>query len=232
MTPMRRIAGSKLSQIFPAVGSGGRLALRNDLHLVRKLWHMSMGLVVVAIFLGLNLSRPVAVQILGSLLGCSLLMETARLKSRVLNEKIVRIWGPLMRTSEVDRLSGIPFYLASCLLAVAIFPKMIAALSILYLAVGDPVASLFGILWGKKSLRMPNGKSLIGTSAGIFACMAVSFLFLRSQGLPEHQVNLLTLLGGLAGGTAELMPLEVDDNFSIPVVSGFALWFVFILLNF
>jgi len=41
----------------------------------------------------------------------------------------------------------------------------------------------------------------------------------------------LTVMGGLAGGGAELLPLEVDDNFSIPIVSGFVLWLAFILLG-
>jgi dolichol kinase len=42
---------------------------------------------------------------------------------------------------------------------------------------------------------------------------------------------ILSLVGGIAGGTAELLPLEVDDNFSIPVVSGFVLWLTFIVLG-
>jgi diacylglycerol kinase (CTP) len=229
---MKRTVEAKLSQYFgPSLGSS-RLALRNDLHLARKVWHAGMGLVIVGIYLASGMSRTTAVQILGSALGVSLLMEMARLRSASLNDKLVRFWGPIMRSCEVDRFSGIPFYLASTVLAIAIFPKPIAALSILYLAIGDPLASLAGILWGKRSLRLPNGKSLIGTWAGMLACAMVSWLFLSSQGLPEHQIWVLTLIGGLTGGGAELLPLEVDDNFSIPVVSGFVLWFTYILLNF
>ena len=42
---------------------------------------------------------------------------------------------------------------AAALLTIAIFPKPIATLSILYLALGDPIASLFGILYGGKGPR-------------------------------------------------------------------------------
>ncbi len=229
---MRRTLEAKLNQLFAPAWGSSRLAVRNDLHLARKCWHMGMGLMIVGIYLGSHMSRTTAVQLLGSALGLSLLMEMARLRNGSLNERIVKAMGPIMRTSEVDRFSGMPFYIASSVLAIAIFPREIAALSILYLAIGDPLASLAGILWGERGGRLPNGKSLVGTLAGVVACMSVSFFFLRTQGFPDHHLLVLTLIGGLAGGVAELLPLEVDDNFSIPVVSGFTLWFALILLSF
>jgi dolichol kinase len=136
-----------------------------------------------------------------------------------------------MRSSEVNRMSGTPYYLAATLLTVAIFPKPVAALSILYLACGDPIASLFGILYGKNSRRIAPGKSLIGTMAGVFTCIVVGFVFLKSLGLPDSTVLAISALGGLAGGTAELMPFDWDDNFTIPVISGFLLWLLFILFG-
>ena len=37
-------------------------------------------------------------------------------------------------------------------------------------------------------------------------------------------------MGGLSGGLAELIPFDMDDNFVIPVVSGFMLWLGMIVL--
>jgi len=42
----------------------------------------------------------------------------------------------------------------------------------------------------------------------------------------------VVLLGGFAGAVSELLPLELDDNFTIPVVSGFILWLGFIAMQF
>jgi dolichol kinase len=42
----------------------------------------------------------------------------------------------------------------------------------------------------------------------------------------------MTLLGGFAGAVAEALPLDIDDNFSIPVVSGFIMWAGFLLIQF
>ncbi len=207
-----------------------RPQMRTDLHLARKVWHMGMGLMIVALYLGV-VSQSLAVVLLGSALGLILLGETARLRIPALNERLVRASGMIIRQSEVDRMSGTPFYVASALLSIAIFPKTIAALSILFLACGDPIASLFGILYGKYGPRFSNGKSLIGTMAGILTCFTISFAYLRASGLTDVQVAVLSVLGGISGGAAEMLPIEIDDNFSIPVVSGFVLWMGYIFLG-
>jgi diacylglycerol kinase (CTP) len=223
------------------VGNGGasgmglrlpiRLHLRQDLHLARKLWHMLMGLLMVAVFLS-GLSRASATLILGTMLGITLLLETARLRNPALNEAVVRFWGPIIRSCEVNRLSGTPYYLGSALIAVALFPKPIAALSLLFLACGDPMASLFGILYGKHGPRFSSGKSAIGTAAGVLTCALVSLLFWNSfPFIQGSDFFLLVVLGGLAGGLAELAPWDVDDNFSIPIVSGLTLWMACLILG-
>lgn len=204
--------------------------MRSDLHLARKVWHMFMGLAVALVYLA-GVPKNAGLLILGAVLVFDLFMETARLRSPALNERILRFWGPIMRTSEVNRISGVPYYIASAILAIAIFPKTIAVLAILFLAIGDPIASIAGILYGDRGPRFANGKSLIGSLAGVLACAAISFIFLKAAGIGGGHLAILTALGGLAGGGAEILPLEIDDNFSIPIVSGFVLWLGFIALG-
>jgi dolichol kinase len=223
---MKRIAEFMLQQIF----SPDRLHVRNDLHLARKTWHMFMGVAMASVYFA-GMSTHVAVLILTLALGISVLVEFSRLNVPSFNEKVVRCWGPIMRSCEVNRVSGIPFYILATLLSIGIFPKPIAILSILYLAFGDPVASLFGILYGKYGMRFSNGKSLVGTLAGIAACSLVGFFYLRTLSLPSTAYLSLVLLGGVAGGVAELMPFDMDDNLSIPIVSGFVLWLGFIIFG-
>jgi diacylglycerol kinase (CTP) len=214
----------------PATGAV-RLQLRSDLHLARKAWHMIMGLVVAGLYYFTGMERSTAILLLGSVLGFDLLIETARLRIPSLNEKVMRAWKPFMRSCEANRISGVPYYLSSSILSIAIFPLPIAVLSIIYLACGDPMSSLIGIQYGSLGPRFSNGKSLIGTAAGVITCWIVGFVFLSLYGMTGSALWILTLVGGLAGGTAEMLPLEVDDNFSIPTVSGFVLWAAFILMG-
>ena len=203
---------------------------RTDLHIARKVWHMGMGLMIVGLYLTI-VARPLAILLLGTALGIILTGEVIRLRIPLVNEKLIRLTGAIIRKSEVNRMSGIPFYVGAALFSIAVFPKTIAVLSILFLACGDPIASVFGILYGKYSVRFSNGKSLIGTAAGIVTCALVSVVFLKASGLSDLHVLILSLIGGVAGGAAEMLPIEVDDNFSIPIVSGFALWLGYIFLG-
>lgn len=226
---MKRAADAKLDHFFG--GLPVRFHIRNDLHLARKAWHMIMGLVIAFLYMS-GVSRGTAVVLLGFFLGLDLVLENLRLRSPAVNERILKFWAPFMRFHEIHQMSTVPHYLASVILAIAIFPKPVAVLSILYLACGDPIASLIGILYGHKGPRLAGGKTMIGTLAGICTCTLVSVVYLSSLSVPVFTLFAVSWLGGLAGGMAELLPLEVDDNFTIPVVSGFVLWFTFLMFGF
>lgn len=225
---MKRTADVKATELFSGVEV--QLPLRHDLHLARKIWHMIAGFVIVFLYC-IGIPQTIGVILLSAALVLALFMESKRLRNPSLNSRILKIWGPVMRNHETSRMSTTPHYIASALIAIGIFPRPVAILSILYLACGDPIASLFGILYGHKGPRFKSGKSLIGTTAGIFTCALVTFFYLGTQSLPVFTLLSLTVIGGLAGGLAELLPFEVDDNFTIPVVSGFTLWLAFIIFG-
>lgn len=209
------------------------LKKRNSLHLARKVWHASMGLMMVGVY-AFWMSRSLALKTLGIAFLLDFAVELIRLRVPALNRWVTHSAGWLMRDCERDRLSGTPYYIGSVFLAVLIFPKPIALLSILLLAIGDPIASFFGVLWGDYSVRFSNGKSLIGTLAGIIACYFSMFFGVKVliglgflPVLSEFQWVVCSAVGALAGGTAELLPMEMDDNLIIPLVVGFSLWLIF-----
>ncbi len=227
---MKRTAAEvKLNHFFG--GFPVRLHIRNDLHLARKIWHMLMGLVIVFVYMS-GTSRSTGVMILGSVLGFDLLMESIRLRNPAWNQALLRFWGPLLRAHEVKQFSTVPHYVSAAMIAIGIFPKPVALLSILYLACGDPIASFFGILYGHKGPRFSNGKTVIGTAAGVLVCTLVTFIFLKTLNtIPDATIVALSFIGGIAGGTVELLPFDVDDNFTIPVISGFVLWLAFMVFG-
>lgn len=204
---------------------------RTQLHLARKVWHLGMGLFIIGLYQLTGMSRELAVTILGLALTASLAVEWLRLRHAGFNGLAIRLWRPLMRAGEENRLTGIPYFLASAILAVSLFPQPIVLLSLLFLACGDPIASFVGILYGKYGPRFKNGKTLIGTLAAVGICTALSALVWSNHHLTPIQYGVLVLVGGLAGGLAEALPLDMDDNFTIPIFSGFTLWVALIALG-
>lgn len=212
------------------MSSSWRLKLRNDLHLARKTWHCGMGVFMAMVYaIGLPKAGCVALLFIALVVFSSL--EYIRLKVPKMNSVAIKVMGPIMRSSEVNKVSGTLFYVGSVLLSVLVFPKSIAILSIFFLAVGDPVSSIFGILWGDLGPRFSNGKSLIGTAAGMGICCVIAFVYLYGTGMSAGPAALISLAGGIAGGGAEMLPLEIDDNFSIPIVSGLALWISYVIFS-
>ncbi len=219
----------EFNHFFSGAMARPRLHLRDDLHLARKAWHLFMGLLIVFVYLYSGMSRSQGVLTLSFFLAVDLFMETARLSNASFNEKVLKVWGPLMRESEANRMSAIPHYLLASIIAIGVFPKPVAVMSILFLAVGDPMASLFGIIYGKKGPRFAGGKkSLIGTAAGVISCALIALIFMQPMPISGWATAALVAIGGLAGGMAELLPVDVDDNFTIPVVSGFVMWLAFL----
>jgi dolichol kinase len=206
--------------------SASGLRHRSDLHLPRKFFHMSGAITFLFPYLFLGFSRETMAAILGTVLAVVMSIEYARSRWEWVNSVAVRVMGPVMRDTEVNQLTGIPFYMASCLFAFLIFPRHVTVLAVLYLALGDPSSSFFGVLYGRNKI-FPN-KSLQGTLGGFVVCSVATFAYLRWQGFPPEKVLLLSLIGGFAGAVSELLPLNIDDNFAIPVVSGalmlLALW--------
>jgi diacylglycerol kinase (CTP) len=122
-----------------------------------------------------------------------------------------------------------------------VFPRDIAALSIIYLSWTDPTASICGRLWGRFTPRCGN-KSLAGSLGAWITGSLVTYFFFgtwqyapslatplypSSYDLNSHMsLNVLSLYGGFVAAFSEFIGdgLGLDDNLTIPVVSACMLW--------
>jgi diacylglycerol kinase (CTP) len=203
------------------------LKARNDVHLLRKAWHMGTGVTGLAIYhiLDFDSESTGLFFVLFALFG--LAVEFVRLRYSAMNTRILKVLGPFMRDSEKDSVSGLPFYALGVGLSLLLFEERVAVLSILFLVFADPIASLFGILFGKDKI-LPN-KSLQGFVAGFCVCYLLALTYSLYYAGAEFNVLIFALIAGLVGALSELLSAwGVDDNLTIPLFSGFGLT----LLNF
>lgn len=194
---------------------------RNDLHVVRKLWHMGTGLVGLGAFYWFEIAqRPMAIFLLG-LAAVAFSVEFARLHIESVNVQVMKLMGPFMRESERNGLSGFPFYALGVGLSLYLFEEKIAILAILFLVFSDPISSFFGVLLGREKI-LPN-KSLQGSLAGFITCYLVSLFYLNAYEQTSIQALAFALFAGLIGSVSELLSIFIDDNLTIPVFSGLGL---------
>jgi diacylglycerol kinase (CTP) len=200
------------------------LRLRSDLHLTRKLWHILTGLTGLVVYKRLDLA---AETVAFALLTFSLLsfgVEYLRLRNEKLNTILMTFMKPVMRESERNSVSGMPFYALGVSLALFFFPERIAVLAVLFLIFADPIASFVGILYGRDKI-LPN-KSLQGTIAAFTVCYVLTLVYGVVYTGPHMSLLVFAIAAGVIGSVSEMCSQFVDDNLCIPVVSGLGLYLV------
>jgi len=103
------------------------------------------------------------------------------------------------------------FYLSSAV-SLFLFPLQIAMLSIAVLALGDSFSTAAGI-FGKRRIFYNRKKTWEGTIAGFSAAFAGCFLINPYLALPA----------ALAGMFVESLPIKIDDNLTVPILTGIML---------
>ena len=134
-----------------------------------------------------------------------------------------------MRGTEYSKLAGTTYLLTGVLLIAVMFNKEIVSLSLLFLAFADPIASFVGIKWGKHKIF--GHKSYQGFLAAFAVCTLITYIFLSHFNVTAPILG-IAILAGLCGALAELIPLgQMDDNFTMPILSSICLYFLFIFFN-
>jgi len=201
----------------------GDFKKRSDVHLARKVWHMTG---VFLLFVGWSIFPNYVSLILLSVAWVIFVpADLIRLYNPQLNRTITRWFKPIMRKNEIDRPAGTTYLLTGVIFIGVLFNPSVVALSLLFLAFADPIASYVGIRYGKDKIF--GHKSVQGFVAAFVVCFVLTFAFLYFKNISEY-IWLVSLIAGVIGALAELIPIaKIDDNFTMPVLSSFGITIVF-----
>jgi len=203
------------------------LKQRSDIHLTRKVAHCVGICMMAAVFNLWGAQTSWVILILASLFIIPL--DILRQKMPGLNRTTLRIFGPFMRSHEREHISGMTYLYLGCMVLLLFRDRHIVTLTLLFLAFGDPIASFFGIRFGKD--RIIGRKTLQGTMAAFAVCAIITAVYCYFNNIMTERLLIVAPLGGLIGALAELAPIgKLDDNFTFPVISALllsALFFVF-----
>ncbi len=204
------------------------VATRKDLQLPRRLFHMGSG-VTVAFIYNFLLTHQQAVSILGTIACVLYIMEQVRINYPEFSGHFEQFSKYLLRAEEqLKESAGVPFVMG-LLLTILSFPKPIAVVSILTLAIADPLSALIGIKYGR--LRVVAHKSLEGSGAFFIGCFAATALVFLGYAPTTGTALGLAFFVAFTVGVFEMVPIRLDDNLTIPLFTAAVTWLYCIILE-
>ncbi len=175
--------------------------------LLRKSTHIA-GLIIPIIYIFIN--KDVMLSIVAVFAGIALVVELLKWIYRPFRALFFRFLKPLLRSHErKGAITGATYFIFSVLLCIYIFEKNVAIVCIFFMILGDTAAALVGTRWGR--IKLIGKKSLEGSAACFLTCVVIALFWLNP---------IIGLTGAFVATVVELLPLKIDDNFTVPLISG------------
>ena len=177
----------------------------------RKIIHI-FNLVIPFTYLFFLESRFQVLRILVPLTLFAIVIEYLRVRLGVIKKIFNNFLISMLRVNEIDgKYTGATWVFIGSTLTIAIFPKEIAVISLVYMSLGDTIAGLVGRKFGKVKFY---NKTIEGTLAGLIVCLLSGYLIQLTLPL------IVVFSGAFAAMFIELLPLPIDDNLSVPLFAG------------
>lgn len=165
-----------------------------------------------------------AMLILASFAFLSVLLDLLKYYDRRFRLLYVKVGGKLLRSHEFKRFTSSSYILCAALIAVVAFDKWVAVVVLVNIILGDIAAAIFGKRFGKHYTI--NNKTLEGSMAFFIAAYFGSIIFKMTAGLIAPWAALFT--GALVATVVESLPLGIDDNLTVPLLTGLLLQLMYI----
>lgn len=143
-----------------------------------------------------------------------IIIEIIRFSNFRFNERLFVIFRHIFKEKEKRSLLTTTWFLLSVLLTIILFKKEIAIIAILFLIFGDANASIVGTYFGHIRIGQ---RSLEGSLAFFITCLIIGVIINFTQ---IKLSWLVVFSGALIATIIELLPLPIDDNFTIALFSS------------
>lgn len=120
------------------------------------------------------------------------------------------------KKKEEGKISSMTNFLLGVFLCFLLFDRNIAFASLGFVSLGDMFGKIVGINTGKTKIFKNSEKTLEGSLAFLSASVSVAFFLWIGEQLPIYT----GLAGAIIATVVEMIPTQVDDNFSVSVISG------------
>lgn len=202
------------------------LASRRNIQWTRKCGHAGLGLFFLYLIKYSQLPHALVIGVVTGFMVWGFSLETLRHMSPRVNHWVCAFFKPMMREREKTGINSGIFYMTSMLLVYWCFPLDVGMLTMLFIALGDPIAGIIGVYLGRH--RLSDHVSLEGTLACFAACAMLAFVcalwLFDTLHLTPLPAVVFSLIAGAIGALAESSFKKLDDNLVMPLISAPLLW--------
>ena len=185
----------------------------------RKAIHLFALTIPIGYFL---LPKTPSLLILSPFVAGAIMIDIVRLRKLPLHGFLNRLLGSILRDHEEEDFAGASYILSASFLSILLFHKSVAMAAISFIILGDIAAALIGRRFGKTKIPWsltkvnPFGndrKSLEGSLSCLLMCLVVAMV------IPQLPLW-IGIIGAVTATVAEGVSLPINDNFSVPLLSG------------
>lgn len=205
-----------------------QISMRSELQ--RKMIHLCSISIPIAYIWA---PREIMLAIFIPLTAVGFIVEYMRIRVPAVRNLIDRLFGRMLRSHELAsgsaKISGATYVILSAMLCVLIFPKVITIAGFAVLIISDTASALIGRRWGRHRFL---GKSMEGSTA--FVVTAVLVVLAVAATFHTPGIFIATgIVASVIAAIAEAMSygVNVDDNLTIPLAFGFAIWGMLALIG-
>ncbi|UCC18536.1 MAG: glycerol-3-phosphate acyltransferase [Promethearchaeota archaeon] len=166
-------------------------------------------------------SDVVAIILIGVVCLCFIALDVFRFISKQTQELLTVRVKSIFRKGEEKKFSSMTIFLISTFIIVLLFGQLsieIAITALVFLTFGDIYSKVFGLAYGRHKLF--EHKSLEGTLAYVGCVITCSYIIYTITGISLP----VLIVGGVAATFSEFFPLGMNDNFTVPIISGAAMF--------
>ena len=208
--------------------------LRREMFVLAKdratLWRtFARPLAILVIVLSMFISRRDVLLVVGGVLSTFLVLELLRMTVPMLEKALHRemLSGTrLLRETERETVSSFTLFLLGVFVTLLLSREYVAYASLGFLSIGGMTARIVDTNYGKTRLFKRSRTTNQGVLAFLAVSVSVAYFLWIAGALPLW----IGLVGAAIATLAELLPAQVNDNLSVPVVSGAVMEGVFRIL--
>ncbi len=184
-----------------------------------KLWRLLLRpFAVIFPILYLFYSKIFILIFLGIIFLIFFIPDLIRLLHKRINIQLTQKITSIYKKGEEKHFSSMTLFLFAAFFTFLIFEKNIAIIAVTFLIFGDAAAKFFGLQYGK--IKHFGKKTFEGSLAFFAVCLLTGLIFGQYLNMSFGFI----LIGAFTATIAEALPWDINDNFSIALISATSMY--------